>query len=114
MTKKKLDDDDGFEDDFDDEEEPEEDEEELQNAGKKKVLQKRPIVEEEEEMPSPIKQKKFSSKENEKTETTYSAYHFPERIGVKNDLDNSPIGEDVYSVLALILTKLEKIESAVC
>lgn len=41
---------------------------------------------------------------------TFSSYHIPERIGIKNDKTNQPVAEDQWTILAEILTRLERIE----
>lgn len=114
MAKKVVEEDDI--DDFDEEEEDEEpDEDEEEEKPKKIETRGRPPKREiEEDEPVSIKHKVSSARNDDKVETTYSAYHLPERTGIKNDSNNTPVGEDIYSVLAVILTKIERIEQSVC
>lgn len=46
--------------------------------------------------------------------TTFSAFHLPEQIGVKNDKTNEIVGQDVYSILAKLMTEVQAIKEAVC
>lgn len=48
-----------------------------------------------------------------KKQPIFSAYHQPERIGIKNNVSNTSIGEDVYTILADIKNDLEEIKQAV-
>lgn len=48
-----------------------------------------------------------------KATVSYTAFHQPERVGVANTKTGQPVGEDVMTLLALILTKLENIEEGV-
>ena len=40
---------------------------------------------------------------------SYTAYHYPEQLGIRNDATSEQIG-DLYSILALILTKIQRLE----
>lgn len=66
--------------------------------------------EEDEQVPKRGRPKKAPVNTAKRPLNTFSAYHIPERAGVKNNRTGQPVGEDVYSLLALILTKLESIE----
>lgn len=104
---KDTDEDEELEEEFDEEFEEEEDEVK-QLLQKAKKPGRPPVVNKPKPTPAPS-----IRTDPKKPVTTYSSYHFPERAGVKNDYTGEPIAEDVFSILALILTKLEKIEEAV-
>lgn len=99
MAKKKFDDEDLYEDEDEEENDDDEDDEFKKD------------VKERERKLLPSKQKEVrKNKDEEKEGTTYSAYHLPERAGVKNDKDNQPVGEDVYTILASIKTDLQELK----
>lgn len=47
-------------------------------------------------------------------EDIYAAYHIPESTGIANKKTNQIVGNDILSILAKMLSKIEKIERATC
>jgi len=99
-----IDDDEDFDDDEDDEDWDEDDDESE--------------VEEEE---SPKNQKKGRGRPSKNASTqknmvppngnpAFASYHYPERIGIMDTKTREPIAEDIWSALADILTRLQRIE----
>jgi len=67
-------------------------------------------------VPSPVSKYKQIPKETPKEtpKEKYAAFHIPERAGVVNLETDKPVGEDVLSLLAVILNDLQVIKEAVC
>jgi len=51
--------------------------------------------------------------EVKETVDRYSPFHIAERTGIKDNSTEMPIAEDVYSILSIILNKIQKIEESV-
>jgi hypothetical protein len=62
---------------------------------------------------SPKREIPQAPKENPE-EDTYAAFHIPERNGIAERKTNVVVGEDILSILAKMLSKIEKIERATC
>lgn len=71
------------------------------------------VIEKTEKRGRPKKAVQTQPKEKEKESvTSYGVYHQPERTGIANVQTKEPVAETMWDALALILTKLEKIEEA--
>jgi hypothetical protein len=110
MPRPKIEDDDELDDDFNDPEEDLEAEEQEQIKPQKTVV--KTVRREEVQQVKQIPQQKVTKSTDVSVE--YSPFAVEARVGVMNKATREPIGEDIYTVLAVVLNKLQKIEEAVC
>lgn len=107
MPPKKINED--FDEDFDDEEFDGEEEPEVERAAPIKNMRGGPKKPSNPSR-SPQNQRKTQDAPVE-PQRRYAAFHSPERMGVVDVETNEVIGEDVHSLLADIIDRLERIEN---
>lgn len=112
MVKNVVEDDEEFDSDFEDEEEENlDDEEEKPVRTIKTETRGRPRKE---EARTETRQASVPKSKSEETGVEYAPFAVEARTGIMNKATREPIGEDVYTILAVVLNKLQKIEEAVC
>jgi hypothetical protein len=70
-------------------------------------------LEEEEEEPKKKKKSPIADEIKKPTEERFAVYHYPEKVGIIDKLTNKTVGEDVFSILANMMNKLQRIDEAV-